>query len=70
MDALLQSAKNNIKQMIDSFNGDPAALDGLLDEIRAELLRGMGVEETPRDAFTLDEQGDIDDTLKSLGLEK
>ncbi len=70
MNTLMQTAKDNVKQMIDSFNGDRDALDGLLDEIRAELLRGMGVEETPRDAFTLDEQGDIDDTLKSLGLEK
>lgn len=67
---LLQSAKDNVKQMIDAWNGDVTMLDGLLDEIREELLRGLGVEETPRDNYTPDEQDDIDDTLKSLGLEE
>ena len=70
MDTLLQSAKTDDKLMIDAWNGDVTMLDALLDEIRDELMRGLGVEETPRDNFTPDEQGKIDDTLKLLGLEK
>ena len=69
METLLDAVKNALR-MIDAWNGDVTMLDALLDEIRDELMRGLGVEETPRDNFTPDEQGKIDDTLKLLGLEK
>ena len=68
MDTLLDAVKNALR-MIDGWSGDADTIEALLDEIQAELLRGLGAIVTP-DNITPDQQGEVDDFLSSLGLEK
>lgn len=69
MDTLLESAKDNVKKMVTAWNGDVTMLDGLLDEIKLELLRGIGIEQTPEPP-TDEGQARVDDFLRGMGLEK
>jgi hypothetical protein len=67
MDALLQSAKDNVKLMIDAWNGDATMLDALLDEIRAELERGLGATVEPKE-LTPEEKREAKEFLDDLFL--
>ena len=68
METLLDAVKNALR-MIDGWSGDADTIEALLDEVQAELLRGLGAIVTP-DNITPEQQNEIDDTLKSFGLEK
>ena len=65
MDTLLQSAKSNVKLMIDAWNGDATMLDALLDEIRAELERGLGATVEPPE-LTPEARAKADEFLRDL----
>lgn len=65
MDTLLQSAKDNVKLMIDAWNGDATMLDALLDEIRAELERGLGATIDPPE-LTPEARAKADEFLRGL----
>ena len=65
----LQKKKKNALRMIDGWSGDADTIEALLDEVQAELLRGLGAIVTP-DNIMPDQQGEVDDFLSSLGLEK
>ena len=65
MDTLLQSAKSNVKLMIDAWNGDATMLDALLDEIRTELERGLGATVEPKE-LTPEARAKADEFLRDL----
>ena len=62
----LLSAVTNVLRMLDGWSGDPETAAGLLDEIRDELMRGLGETQTPEPCD--DAQDNIDTTLDALGL--
>ena len=65
MDTLLQSAKSNVKLMIDAWNGDATMLDALMEEIRAELERGLGAIVEPKE-LTPEARAKADEFLRGL----
>ena len=65
MDTLLQSAKSNVKLMIDAWNGDATMLDALMDEIRTELERGLGATVEPPE-LTPEARAKADEFLRGL----
>jgi hypothetical protein len=64
----LTNAKENAKRMIDEWNPSPTTLDSIIEEIRDEFMRIFG--DVPPSEITPEQQGDIDDTLGMLGLDR
>ena len=64
METLLDAVKNALR-MIDGWSHDPGTADALLEEIRDELLRGLGATIDPPE-LTPELRAQIDEFLRDL----
>ena len=64
MDTLTEAVTNAIR-MIDGWSHDPETADALLDEIRAELERGLGATVEPKE-LTPEARAKADEFLMGL----
>ena len=64
MDTLTEAVMN-VLRMIAGWSGDPETADALLDEIRAELLRGLGATVEPPE-LTPEARAKADEFLMGL----
>ena len=64
METLLDAVKNALR-MIDGWSGDADTIEALLDEVQAELLRGLGATIDPPE-ITPEQRAQTDEFLRDL----